>query len=308
MSRAARMAEATTLPILDRRAPSGLHGPRTIDVDGRTIKLTNLDRVLYPETGFTKADVIGYVLATADRALPYVAGRPLTAGRFPSGVDGRGFAQPDVPGRPHWMRAMKLELAKGGTKDFTIVDDRAGLVWLAQMGVIELHAFLGRPDDLATPEQIVFDLDPPATPKGLLDAARAALLVRAALERRGLDARVKTSGSVGIHVLAPVAPPISYPETRAIAAEVASEIATAAPELVTTRMTRAERGTRVLVDVRQNSQRLTTVLPWSLRAAPVPTVSTPLAWREVAAAVEKEDAARLVFMAADVLKRADSWA
>jgi bifunctional non-homologous end joining protein LigD len=303
--RARRMADATRLPQHDRRAAGaegaiaagGVRMPRagTADVlvDGRSLRLTNLDRVLWPETGFTKAELVAYWLGVADVALPHLRSRPLTAGRFPGGVDGRGFAATELPGRPEWIAAVPLLLANGAVRRFTLVDERAALVWLAQMGTIELHAFLGALPDLERPTAVVFDLDP-SGPDGLLAAADVALALRERLARIGLVAFAKTSGSAGMHVLVPVGGGASYGETREFATRLAADLARERPDRVTDRMARDARAGRVLVDVRQNARRLTTVAAYSPRATPRPTVSAPLAWDEVEAAVARRDAGALV--------------
>ncbi len=310
--RARRMAEATTSPIFDRRLPSPSTagdlvvdeivipraGGATVTVDGHAIALTNLDRVLYPETGFTKAESIAYHLAIAGTLLPHLRDRPLTVGRFPGGVDGRGFAQTEIPGRPPWIRTTPIMLAKGEEKRFTLADDRASLVWLAQMGTIELHTFLAASADLECPSSVVLDLDP-TPPAGLAETARVALLVREELARCGLDAVVKTSGSAGIHVVVPLNVPVTYADTRAFAGALASRLASAHPELVSDRLERAGRAGKVLIDARQNSRRLTMIAPYSLRSTPRPCVSTPVTWDEI------RDASSLVFEADEVRRRVD---
>lgn len=300
--RAQRMSEATTRPILDRRS-GAVANDAELEIDGRAIRFTNLDRVMWPETGFTKAELVAYYVAIAPALLPHLADRAITVGRFPGGVDGRGFAQAEVPGRPAWLRAIPLRLANGEEKAFTLIDDRAGLAWLAQMGTIELHTFLGHTRALAHPTAILFDLDPSA-PAGLLEAAEAALALRARLDARGLSAIVKTSGSLGVHVSVPIDACATYDETRGLAREVARELANAEPSRITDRMPRAERAGRVLVDVRQNAERLTTVVPYSLRTTPRPSVSMPVTWDEIDQAVRARDPDRLVFGPADALARA----
>lgn len=285
-ARARRLKEAVVSPVLAR--PGG--GTRELVVDGRAIALTNPDRVLYPGTGFTKADLAAYYLGVADAILPHLGDRPLTVGRFPGGVDGRGFAQTEVPGRPDWIPTMELALMKGPKKRFTLVRERAALVWLAQMGTIEIHAFPGLPHDLERTKAVLFDLDPKGD-AGVLEVAAIALVLRDHLATRGLDARVKTSGSRGMHVTADVAESIAVREARAIAADAA------------TALERELRAARVLLDARQNSPRLTTVVPYSLRSTSRPLVSTPVGWDEVEAAVRARDASRLVFGAADVVRR-----
>lgn len=314
--RARRMAEATRSPVLDRRLEpttadaievAGISIPRTgsttIAIDGRELALTSLDRSLYPDARFTKADSIAYHLAVAEVLLEELRDRALTVGRFPGGVEGRGFAQTEIPGRPSWVRTVPLALVKGPVKELTLVDERATLVWLAQMGVIELHTFLGRAHDLEHPTAVLFDLDP-TPPAGLLAAAQVALLLRDRLDGMGLAAHAKTSGSAGIHVLVPTAPGATYAETRARAARLAKELAEARPDLVSDQiMGRAARAGRVLVDARQNAMRLTTIVAYSLRAARRPTVSTPVTWEEIRGACERRDASSLVFLAGDVVRR-----
>lgn len=287
MMRARRLKEAThTAPIVDR--PAG--GARTVDIDGRSITLTNLDRVLYPADGFTKSDLVDYWLAVADVILPHLADRPLTVGRFPGGVDGRGFAQAEVPGRPDWIATRELALLKGPVKRFTIVRERAALVWLAQMGTIELHAFPGLPEDLERTRRILFDLDP-KPPADLVATARAALLVRDRLAHRSVSSWVKTSGSLGLHVVGDLGEPVSVKHARAIAEDVGRELSAQLASL------------SVVLDARQNSPRLTTVVAYSLRSTPRPLVSLPIDWSELAAAVAAVDPSRLVFSAADVVRR-----
>jgi bifunctional non-homologous end joining protein LigD len=308
------MADSTRLPMRDRRREPEAdvlvagdvsipaRGNAPVEVDGRVIELTSLDRVLWPEAGFTKAELVAYMLSVADVMLPHLEDRPLTVGRFPGGVDGRGFAQAEIPGRPEWVRSVPITLSKGAVKRFTVVETRAALVWLAQMGVLELHTFLGEWPALTRPRAILFDLDPMA-PAGLLEAAEAALLLRAVLGARGVTSFVKTSGSLGLHVLVPVTDARAYDETKAFAVAVAAALAERRPDLASVQMRRAGREGRVLVDTRQNSERLTLIVPYSLRSAPRPTASTPLAWPEVERAVEARDVASLVFEAGAIAPR-----
>jgi bifunctional non-homologous end joining protein LigD len=244
--RARRMAEATGLPMFDRRAASvdsgdllagGVHIPRAgnavVVIDDHAVPLTHLDRILWPAADFTKADLVAYYLAIAPAVLPHLVDRALTLGRFPGGVDGRGFAQTEVPGRPDWIRSVPLRLANGAVKRFTIAEDRASLAWLAQMGTIELHTFLATVADLDRPAVVLFDLDP-AAPDGLLDAAAVALRLRGRITELGLVPFVKTSGSAGMHVLVPLAGAVTYEDTRRCAARIAAAVAAEVPDLVST--------------------------------------------------------------------------
>lgn len=312
---AKRLASVTRAPILDRRRDDlyglELHvgdvvlpraGDATVTVDSRSIRFTHLDRVLWPEAGFTKGEMVAYYLAVAPAILPHLADRPLTVGRFPGGVDGRGFAQAEVPGRPEWMRTTTLTLANGKVRAFTLVDDRAGLAWLAQMGCIELHTFLARAPDLERPTMVLFDLDP-TPPATLADAAIAACALAERLDARGLASLVKTSGSLGIHVVVPLDEPTTYEATRTLAHAVARELVTRYPERISDALPRADRAGKVLVDVRQNSRRLTMAAPYTLRSAPRPFVSTPVSWIEVERAVGAADSSLLAFEPDAVLTR-----
>lgn len=200
------------------------------------------------------------------------------------------------------MRTVPLALAKGPVKRFTMIEERATLAWLAQMGVIELHTFLGLAHDLEHPTAVLFDLDPTA-PAGLLEAAAVALLVRRKLQRLGIGARAKTSGSAGMHVHSAAEAGATYAETRSLAAQIARELASEHPDLVSDRLDKSGRVGRILVDVRQNSMRLTTVAPYSLRATRRPHVSTPVTWSEVELACDRRDASKLIFAAPDVVRR-----
>jgi bifunctional non-homologous end joining protein LigD len=277
-------------------------GDATLDIDGRAVALTHLDRVLYPATGFTKADLVAYWLDVAHAALPHLEGRAITVGRFPAGVEGRAFAQTEIPGRPSWIRTVPIALRSGEVKRFTIVEDRATLVFLAQVAALELHTFLAPASALESPSHILFDLDP-TPPAYLLDAAEVALLLDRALTSRGVPPSVKTSGSSGLHVLVPAAEGSSYAHTRELAAEIAREVAAERPELVTMALPRAERAGKVLVDVRQNSSRLTVVVPYSPRSTPRPRISTPVTWDEIRRAVLDGQTSQLEFDADDVRRR-----
>jgi bifunctional non-homologous end joining protein LigD len=251
------------------------------------VKLTSLDRVLWPRAGFTKGDMVDYYMAVADTLLPHLAGRPITLGRWPQGVEGRGFAQTECRGRPSWMPTRRLTLADGREREFCLMEDRESLAWVANQSAIELHAFPWRRDP-EHPAAVLLDLDPEA-PGGLAECCRGALRLREALSARGLKAVVKGSGGRGLHVLFPLNSPCTWERARALARELSQELA----------------GGPVSIDWRQNSPRLTTVAPYSLRAADLPTVSAPLTWGEVeAGAAGHPD--RVRFLAADMPARLDA--
>jgi bifunctional non-homologous end joining protein LigD len=251
-------------------------------IEGRRIRLTNLDRVLWPRTGFTKADMIAHYRSVAANLVPYLAGRPLTLGRFPMGVDGPGWAQTECRGRPPWLRTAPVRLKGGRLRHYCLVEDEASLVWVANQGSIELHPFLWRVTDPERPTEIVFDLDPgPGT--GLSQACLVAVWLRELLAGHGLDAWAKTTGSAGVHVHVPLEQRTTFEATKAFARAAAARLAREHPDLVLDRMARSLRDGRVFVDWAQNGPRRSLIAPWSLRATPVPAVATPLGWDEVTA-------------------------
>jgi bifunctional non-homologous end joining protein LigD len=259
---------------------------------------TNLDRVLWPAAGFTKGDMLAYYEAVAPALLPHLAGRPLTLGRFPSGIDGPGFATTECRGRPDWMRTVAVPLRSGEVREQCLVDDLPSLLWVANLGSIELHAFPSRPANLEEPAFVVLDLDPgPGT--GLAHCCRVALWLRQALAETGLRAMPKTSGGLGIHLYVPLAPGHGFPEAKSFARDQAARLAAERPDAVTDRRERSARSGRVLVDWVPNGPRSLTVAPYSLRAADLPAVSTPVTWEEV----ESADPRRLRFGPAEVVER-----
>lgn len=284
----------------------------SVDVDGRQLTLTNLDKVLYPDTGFTKAEVVDYYSRVAPALLPHLADRPLTVKRYPNGVDGPFFFEKNAPrGTPAWMRTVTLP-APGSTKnretiDYVVVEEVAALVRLANLAALELHVPQWRvPRRARRPhtDVIVFDLDP-GPPATVVECCEVALLLRDLLVADGFSPVPKTSGSKGMQVSAPVE--VDDPELPSrYAHALARRLEEDRPDLVVSRMTKALRPEKVLVDWSQNNPAKTTVAPYSLRARPEPTVSTPLRWDEVAAGAD------LRFTADDVLRRVeelgDLWA
>ena len=284
----------------------------TVDVEGREVSLSNLDKVLYPDAGFTKGEVIDYYTRIAPVLLPHLAGRPLTVKRYPNGVDAPFFFEKNAAkGTPEWVRTVSLPVP-GSTKnrdriDYVVVEELATLVWLANLAAIELHVPQWRLNakDKSVTDQLVFDLDP-GKPAGIVECCRVAELLREVLDEQGLTATAKTSGSKGVQVSVPV--DVANPEdTSTYAHELAKLLESRHPDLVVSRMTKALRPGKVLVDWSQNNPAKTTVAAYSLRARPTPTASTPLTWDEVAKA-----RTGLSFTAPDVLKRVksqgDLWA
>jgi bifunctional non-homologous end joining protein LigD len=293
-------------------------GPAEVEVGGRRLRMTNLDKVLYPETGFTKGAVVEYYVGIASVLLPHLQARPLTVRRYPDGVRGQSFYEKHPPrGTPEWIRRGDVprrdRSAASETMEFAVVDDLGGLAWFANLAALEFHVPMwrvgagGRPEP---PDLMVFDLDPGA-PADIVQCAEAALLLQHFLSlERGWTAYPKTSGSKGIqlYVLLPAADRQRRwgdGGTRDEARHIARQLASEHPDLLVTNMRKDLRAGKVLIDWSQNNVAKTTVAPYSLRARPQPTVSTPLLWEEVERCATKGRAAELHFEAQDVLRRVE---
>jgi len=265
----------------------------------RTVKLSNLDKVLYPQTGTTKREVIDYYEAVAPVLLAHLRDRPLTVKRYPDGVEGKAFFEKRSPRhRPDWVRTAAVRSERQGTIDYTVADDLETLTWLANLAALELHAPLATASDLEHPTAMVFDLDP-GPPAGIAECARVALLLKGTFDELGLASYPKTSGSKGIQVYVPVAE-ASFEDTKRFSESLAQLFERSQGELVVARQARALRPGKVLIDWSQNDAHKTTICVYSLRARERPTVSTPLHWDEVGQAL---DGRPLSFEAPDVLAR-----
>jgi bifunctional non-homologous end joining protein LigD len=269
-----------------------------VDIDGRRLSLSNLDKVLYPDVAFTKGHVIDYYTRVAPALLPHLRGRPLTLKRYPNGVDAGHFYEKQCPShRPDWVETSLL-----GDINFCMANDLPTLVWLANLADLELHTSLALADDYGTPTVIAFDLDP-GPPATVVECAEVALELRLIFEHLGMQAFPKTSGSKGMQVYVPLNTPTSYDVTRPFARGLAELLERRRPDLVVSEMKKSLRGGKVFVDWSQNASFKTTVNVYSLRARPEPTVSTPLTWEEVQSVTESRDPGNLVFTSADVLER-----
>ncbi len=268
-----------------------------VDVEGRTLRLSNLDKVLYPMTGTTKGEVLNYYARIAPVLLPHLRDRAVTRIRWPHGVQGPSFYEKNAPaGTPSWVRTATVSTTGSRTDGvagelrFPIVDDLATLTWLANLAALELHVHQwtvdadGRPRN---PNRLVIDLDP-GEGAGLHECARVALLVRDALAERGLAGHPVTSGSKGLHLYAALPGELDSGEVSELARLLAEELASAQPRLVTATMTKALRRGKVFLDWSQNAGSKTTLSPYSLRGRERPTVATPLTWDEVAEGAEDE--------------------
>ncbi|MEV0311548.1 bifunctional non-homologous end joining protein LigD [Nonomuraea fuscirosea] len=277
-----------------------------VKVDGRELALSNLDKVLYPEYGFTKAEIIDYYSRIAPVLLPHLEGRPLTVKRYPNGVTGQFFFEKNAPDHtPDWVRRVSLPVP-GSTKnretiDFAVVEDLPTLVYYANLAALELHVPQWRVDEdgaALPPDTLVFDLDP-GPPATIVECTRVALMLREALKEEGLTAVPKTSGNKGMQLYADWD---CREEPSAYAKRLAQLLAKEHPDEVVSVMAKKLRPGKVFIDWSQNNPAKTTVAPYSLRARERPTVSTPLTWKEVESCEDPDD---LVFTAPDVLARVE---
>ncbi len=279
---------------------------RQVEVDGRELKLTNLDKVLYPKAGFTKGEVVDYYAKVAPAMIPHLAGRAVTLRRFPEGVDNldAAFFEKRCPKhRPKWVKTARVEAGPhAGKIDFCVCDSLPTLVWMAQLAAIELHPSLSLSRAPKRPTVLAFDLDP-GPPANVVDCCRIAVRLRELFEHFGVACFPKTSGSKGLQVYVPLNTQVSYDQTKPFAKAIAQLLEKQTPDQVVSKMKKVERKGKVFVDWSQNHQRKTTIAVYSLRARERPTVSTPISWEEVEAAVASEDAGTLVFETADVLER-----
>ena len=290
--------DADELELRDESAKSAL-----ARVGGRELKLSNLAKTMYPQSGFTKRELIDYYVAIAPALLAHLAERALTVTRWPDGVEGKSFFQKQAPAhRPEWVRTATLAGA-GKAIDYTLAEDLPTLVWLANLAAIELHTPLARAGATERPTALVFDLDPGA-PATVVECASVALQLHGMFENLGLQSFAKTSGSKGLQVYVPLnTEHDSFALTKPFARTVAELLESAEPKLVVSRMTKARRTGKVLIDWSQNDAKKTTVCVYSLRAGERPTASTPVEWSEVRAARDGGDPDALVFEAGDVLAR-----
>ncbi|MCK9250571.1 MAG: DNA ligase D [Solirubrobacteraceae bacterium] len=283
-------------------------GDVTLDVDGRELTLSSLDKVYYPESGFTKGGALDHYARIAPVLLPHLRDRPVTLKRYPDGVDGKAFFQKRAAShRPEWVATTPVP-SRRGTIDFVLVQDLPTLLWAVNLGAIELHPLLSRadpdaPGGVGPPRSLVFDLDPGA-PATIVECCRVGLLVRDLFAELGLECWAKTSGSKGLQVYVPLNGDAGYDRTKPLAHAVARLLEDRHPDLVVSRMAKDLRDGRVLVDWSQNDEHKTTVTVYALRARTRPTVSTPVTWDEVEAAAESDAGAdALAFTVDDVHER-----
>lgn len=271
---------------------------------GKRVPLSNPDKVLYPAAGFTKSDVLDYYQAIAPLLLPHMKDRPLTLKRYPNGVDGPFFYEKRCPAhKPDWVKTTDVWSERSQDNiNYCIASDRATLAWLANLACLEIHPLLFTMRKPDRPTSMVFDFDPGA-PATLLDCLRLGLQLRDVLRHVGLECFAKSSGGKGLHIWVPLNTRVSFDESKSFSRALAQLFERQNPEQVTTNMRKDLRGGKIFVDWSQNDEHKTTVCAYSLRARPEPTVSTPLSWEEVAAAVKSGDATKVVFTAPQLLAR-----
>ncbi len=273
-------------------------GALAVLLDGRRLKISNWDKVLFPEAGFTKGDLIAYYARVSEAVLPHLRDRPLTLKRYPNGVDHPYFYEKQSPShRPDWVQTVRI-----GSVNYTLAQDRATLIWLANLADVELHTSLALAAHPERPTMLVFDLDP-GPPAGIVECCEVALVLRGLFGQLGLDTVIKTSGSKGMQMYVPLNGPVTYEQTKPFARRIAELLEQRLPDLVVSRMTKRLRAGKVLVDWSQNDEHKTTVTVYSVRARPRPTVSAPVTWAEVQRCLDAQDPEMLSFETEEVLAR-----
>jgi bifunctional non-homologous end joining protein LigD len=275
-----------------------------VQIESRKLKLTNLEKVLYPEVGFTKAQVIDYYTRIAPVILPHTRDHPLTLKRYPNGVDAEFFYEKNCPKhRPPWVETATV-WSGGNNRDmyYCMAQDVPTLVWLAQIATLEFHTSLSRAQKLPQPCTLVFDLDP-GPPATIVECCRIGLMLRDVFLEHGLESCAKTSGSKGLQLYVPLNTAVDYNQTKVVSKGLAQLFEERHPDLVVHKQLKELRKGRVLIDWSQNDQYKTTVNVYSLRARARPTVSTPVTWAEVEKCLKSGDPSTLVFDAEQVLAR-----
>ncbi len=279
---------------------------RQVEVEGRELKLTNLDKVLYPKAGFSKGEVVDYYAKVAAAIVPHLSGRAVTLRRFPEGVDDldAAFFEKRCPKhRPKWVKTARVEAGPhAGKIDFCVCDSLPTLIWMAQLAAIELHPSLSLSRAPKRPTVLAFDLDP-GPPADIVECCRVSLRLRDLFAHFDVECFAKTSGSKGLQVYVPLNKKASYEQTKPFAKAIAQLLEKQTPDQVVSKMKKVEREGKVFVDWSQNHQRKTTIAVYSLRARERPTASTPVTWEEVEEVADSGDGSSLVFEAGQVIER-----
>ena len=282
---------------------------RQVEIEGRELKLTNVEKVLYPQCGFTKGEMIDYYAKVAPAMIPHLSGRAVTLRRFPEGVedlDAAFFEKRCPKHRPKWVKTARVEAGPhAGKIDFCVCDGLPTLVWMAQLATVEFHPSLSRARAPKRPTVLAFDLDP-GPPADIVDCCRVGLRLRDLFGHFGVQSFPKTSGSKGMQVYVPLNnKKVNYEKTKPMAKAIAQLLEKQTPDKVVSKMKKVERENKVFVDWSQNHQSKTTIAVYSLRARERPTASTPVTWDEVETVADSGDKAKLVFESDAVLDRID---
>jgi bifunctional non-homologous end joining protein LigD len=273
----------------------------TLEVAGKQVNVTNLDKVFYPKTGFTKGQVIDYYIKISPVLLPHLKNRPISLKRYPNGVEGFFFYEKRCPEhRPKWMETIKVDKTDGGEINYCAMNSLPALVWAANLADLELHTFLHKAPAISRPTALAFDLDPGA-PADIVQCCQVGIWIKAIFDAFGLESFPKTSGSKGLQVYVPLNTPVTYERTKAFAKAIAELLESQFPKAVVSQMKKSLRKGKVFVDWSQNDDKKTTANVYSLRAKERPTVSTPVTWKEVETALKKGKA--LSFESGEVLAR-----
>jgi bifunctional non-homologous end joining protein LigD len=276
----------------------------SVEIQGQHLKLSNLEKVLYPAAGFTKKDVIDYYVRIAPAIIPHLSGRALTRKRYPDGVESEPFFEKNAPmHKPEWVKTAPIWSGRNRrTIHYILAGDMATLVWLANLAALELHPSLALAEDITCPTEMVFDLDP-GLPANIVQCCQVGLWLREIFEHFGLQSFPKTSGSKGLQIYIPLNTPTTYDATKLFSHALAQLLEHEHPDLVLSEMSKQARSGKVFVDWSQNDEHKTTIAVYSLRARERPTVSTPVTWDEVERAFKKKDAQLLVFEAKQTVGR-----
>lgn len=275
-----------------------------VEVGGKRLTFSNLDKVLYPECGFTKAGVIDYYTRISPALLPHLKGRALTLKRYPNGVNNEFFYEKNCPAhRPDWIKTAPIWSEQNQRNvNYCVIDDLPALIWVANLAALELHTSLALARDVERPTMVAFDLDP-GPPADIVQCAEVALWLREIFEKLGLQSFPKTSGSKGLQVYLPLNTKTTFDETKSFAHNLAQMLEKQHPDKVLSLMKKSLRTGKIFVDWSQNDAHKTTVCVYSLRAKNTPTVSTPVTWKEVENTWAKQDGSKLSFESSQVLER-----
>jgi bifunctional non-homologous end joining protein LigD len=278
---------------------------QTLEVDGAKVDVTNLDKIFYPKTGFTKGEVIDYYVRISSALLPHLKQRPITMKRYPDGVEGFFFYEKRCPDhRPKWVKTTKVTKSEGAEINYCVLNDLPSLIWAANLADLELHTFLHRAPAIQRPTAIAFDLDP-GPPADIVLCCKVGLWLKGLFEALEMKSFAKTSGSKGLQIYVPINSAVTYEKTKAFSHAIAELLESQSPETVVSKMQKSLRTGKVLVDWSQNDEHKTTVSVYSLRAKDSPTVSAPVTWEEVEETVRKGSATNLSFVSKDVLNRVE---